>query len=119
MVTESGRCVMGIQAYGKIVKTLCVMLAMLAASYSMPMSAQTSVKTSMCKVVGVVADKETDEPEPMVTVCVSHKGLTGGGTKKVLADSAGRFEVVLPILPGAYDITAAMIGRVATPRHAR
>ena len=34
----------------------------------------------------------------------------------MLADNAGRFEVVLPILPGAYDITAAMIGRVAVPR---
>ena len=97
-------------------KSICVILIILATMCSLSMAAQTSVKTSMCKVVGVVADKETDEPEPMVTVCVSHKGLPGGGTKKVLADNAGRFEVVLPILPGAYDITAAMIGRVAVPR---
>ena len=97
-------------------KSICVILIILATMCSLSMAAQTSVETSMCKVVGVVADKETDEPEPMVTVCVSHKGLPGGGTKKVLADNAGRFEVVLPILPGAYDITAAMIGRVAVPR---
>lgn len=116
MVTESGRCVMGIQAYGKIVKTLCVILTILATMCSTSMAAQTPAQAPTCKVVGVVADKETGEPEPMVTVCVSHKGLPGGGTKKVLADSAGRFEVVLPILPGAYDITAAMIGRVAVPR---
>ena len=97
-------------------KSICVILTILATLCSMPMAAQTPAKTPTCKVVGVVADKETDEPEPMVTVCVSHKGLPGGGTRKVLADSAGRFEVVLPILPGAYGITAAMIGRVAVPR---
>ena len=97
-------------------KSICVILTILATLCSMSMAAQTPAKAPTCKVVGVVADKETDEPEPMVTVCVSHKGLPGGGTRKVLADSAGRFEVVLPILPGAYGITAAMIGRVAVPR---
>ena len=97
-------------------KSICVILTILATMCSLPMSAQTPAKAPTCKVVGVVADKETDEPEPMVTVCVSHKGQSGGGTKKVVADNAGRFEVVLPILPGAYDITAAMVGRVAVPR---
>ncbi len=97
-------------------KSICVILTILASMCSMRMVAQTPVKTSMCKVVGLVVDKETEEPEPMVTVCVSHKGLSGRGTQKVLADNAGRFEVVLPILPGAYDITATMIGKVATPR---
>lgn len=63
-----------------------------------------------------MADKDTDEPEAMATVCITHKGLSSG-VKKVLADTLGRFEAVLPILKGEYTVTAIMVGRVAEPKH--
>ena len=97
-------------------KPLSMMLTVLAVMFAMPMGAQTPATAPMCKVTGTVMDKETGEPEMMATVCVAHKSLPGTGVKKVLADSVGRFEVVVPVMPGQYTVTAAMVGRVAEPR---
>ena len=93
-----------------------MMLTVLAVMFAMPMGAQTPATAPTCKVTGTVMDKETGEPEMMATVCVAHKSLPGTGVKKVLADSVGRFEVVVPVMPGQYTVTAAMVGRVAEPR---
>lgn len=93
-----------------------MMLTVLAVMFGMPMGAQTPATAATCKVTGTVMDKETGEPEMMATVCVAHKSLPGTGVKKVLADSVGRFEVVVPVMPGQYTVTAAMVGRVAEPR---
>ena len=93
-----------------------MMLTVLAVLFAMPMGAQTPATGSTCKVTGTVMDKETGEPEMMATVCVAHKSLPGTGVKKVLADSVGRFEVLVPVMPGQYTVTAAMVGRVAEPR---
>lgn len=96
-------------------KLLYIILIMLLSECGMPALAQTSGK-ALCRVTGVVADKDTDEPEAMATVCITHKGLSSG-VKKVLADTLGRFEAVLPILKGEYTVTAIMVGRVAEPKH--
>mgnify|MGYP000001301389 CR=1 FL=1 len=93
-----------------------MMLTVLAVMFAMPMGAQTPTTVPTCKVTGTVMDKETGEPEMMATVCVAHKSLPGTGVKKVLADSVGRFEAVVPVMPGQYTVTAAMVGRVAEPR---
>ncbi len=96
-------------------KLFYVILVMLSVGCVVPVSAQTHSKVKVCKVVGTVTDKDTGEPEIMATVCISHKGLSGG-VKKMLADTLGRFETVLPILSGEYTVTAIMVGRVAVPQ---
>ena len=89
-------------------KPLSMMLTVLVVLFVMPMGAQTPATAPTCKVTGTVMDKETGEPEMMATVCVAHKSLPGAGVKKVLADSVGRFEVVVPVMPGQYTVTAAI-----------
>ena len=80
------------------------------------MAAQNQGKgVALCKVVGVVADKTTEEPEPMATVCAEPRGQKGKGVRKVLSDSVGRFEIHLPVHPGGYTLSAAVLGRKAVP----
>ncbi len=82
----------------------------------LPMAAQSQVKgVALCKVVGVVVDKTTEEPEPMATICAEPRGQKGKGVRKVLSDSVGRFEIHLPVHPGGYMLSAAVLGRKAVP----
>ena len=97
-------------------KRLCLLFFMLPVICGVQVCAQGLTSKKMCQVVGIVADQATNEPEPMATVCVMHRGLSAAGVKKVLADSAGRFMIQLPVLQGEYDITTAMIGRKAVPQ---
>ena len=94
----------------------CFFFLLLVIGCCLPVAAQNQGKgVALCKVVGVVADKTTEEPEPMATVCAEPRGQKGKGVRKVLSDSVGRFEIHLPVHPGGYTLSAAVLGRKAVP----